>query len=165
MADDFDPNTFLQQNVDGPLATEFTMVAQGEYLASIDDFDADAVEVIDFTYKRGPNSGQPGKMYKLNLPFIINDENVKKSLGRDKVVVTKQLILDLDEKGKLAVGTNKNIELGRIRDAVGQNGDGFNLYSLRGAGPVMVRVAHVTFPRTDGTKGQRAEVERVVRVV
>jgi hypothetical protein len=163
----FDPEQFMRQVVDAPLETEFTMVPQGEYLAAIDDFDRDAIEPIDFTYKRGPNAGSPGRMFKLTLPFIINDEAVKRELGRDKVVVTKQIILDVDDKDGLAVGTNKNIELGRIRDAVGQNKNGapWSILDLRGAGPVMVKVAHIEFDRKDGSKGKRAEIERVVRVV
>lgn len=163
----FDAEDFMRQTVDAPLSTEFTMVPQGEYLAQIGDFDRDAIENIDFTYKRGPNAGSPGQMLKLTLPFVINDEAVKQELGRDKVVVTKQIILDTDDSGKLAFGTNRNIELGRIRDAVGQNSNGtpWSILDLRGAGPVMVKVGHVEFDRRDGTKGKRAEIERVVRVV
>lgn len=161
----FDPEAFMRQHVDAPLETEFTSVPQGEYLASIDDFDSSAIESIDFTYKRGPNAGSPGKMLKLTLPFVIDDAAVKQALGRDKVVVTKQVILDTDDNGSLAIGTNRNVELGRIREAVGQNGNGpWSIMNLRGAGPVMVKIAHVEFDRRDGSKGKRTEVERVVRV-
>jgi hypothetical protein len=163
---DFDPDTFMSQTVDQPLATEFTLVPVGEYLSAIDDFDKDALETVEFIYRRGQLTGTPGKMFKLNLPFIINDDKVKQEFGRDKVTVTKQLILDLDDKGQLAQGTNRNVELGRIRDAVGQNGNGpWSIAQLRGAGPVMVKVGHVEFERRDGTKGKRAEIEKVVRVV
>jgi hypothetical protein len=162
----FDPDTFMQQTVDAPLATEYVLAPQGEYLASIDDFESDAIEQIHFDYKKGPRAGTPGTMTKLTLPFIINDDTVKASLGRDKVVVSKQLILDIDEKGDLDYATGRNVELGRIRDAVGQNGNGpWSISQLRGAGPVMVKVVHIEFERRDGTKGKRAEIERVVRVV
>lgn len=162
---DFDPDNFLQQNVDGPLATEFTLVPQGEYPATIDDFDKDALEQISFEYKRGPKAGQPGVMTKLNLPFVINDDAVRAELGRDKVVITRQLILDLDDQGKLAEGKNKNVELGRIRDALGQNdGSPWSIAQLRGAGPIMIRVNHVEFERKDGTRGKRAEIDRVARI-
>lgn len=165
MSDDFDPDRFLQQNVDGPLETEFTLVPAGEYLAAIDDFDKDAIEEIKFDYKKGPRAGQPGVMYKLTLPFIVNDDAVKAELDRDKVIVNRQLILDLDENGKLAEGKNKNIELGRIRDAVGQNdGSPWTIANLRGAGPLMIRVTHVEFERKDGSRGKRAEIDRVARV-
>jgi hypothetical protein len=162
---DFDPDTFLQQSVDGPLATDFTLVPIGEYMASIDDFDRDAIETIEFEYKKGARAGQPGKMYKFNCPIVINDDKVKAELGREKVVVTKQIILDIDEDtGKLATGVNRNVDLGRIRDAVGQN-DSAPIASLRGAGPFIARVTHVDFTRKDGSKGKRAEVDRVARIV
>jgi hypothetical protein len=162
---EFDPDLFLQQTVDKPLETEFTLVPTGEYLAAIDDFDKDAMEQIDFTYKKGDRAGQPGTMYKLTLPFVINDDKVKQELDRDKVTISKQLILDLDDNGKLSEGKNKNVELGRIRDAVGQNdGSPWSIAQLRGAGPLMVRVTHVEFERRDGSRGKRAEIDRVAKV-
>jgi hypothetical protein len=104
-------------------------------------------------------------MTKLTLPFIINDDKVKQELDREKVVVTKQIILDMDDNGQLAKGTNKNIELGRLRDALGQNDDDtWSIAKLRGAGPLMVRIAHVEYPRSDGTRGKRAEINRVARI-
>jgi hypothetical protein len=162
---DFDPETFLQQTVDHPLETEFVLIPTGEYLASIDDFDKDAVEQINFTYKQGPRAGQPGIMTKLTLPFVIDNDDVKKELGRDKVVVTRQFILDLDDNGHLADGKNKNVELGRLRDAVGQNdGSPWTIANLRGVGPLMVRVIHREFTRSDGSLGKRAEIDRIARV-
>jgi hypothetical protein len=162
----FNPDTFMEQNVDQPLETEYVLVPQGEYVAVIDDFTSDAFERIDFDYKKGPRAGTPGTMTKFTIPFVINDEAVKAELQRDKVVVTKQLILDLDENGALDFGKNRNIDLGRIRAAVGQNnaGEAWSVAKLRGAGPVMVKVVHVDFERKDKTKGKRAEIERVVRI-
>jgi|SoiMethySBSTD1v2_1073268.scaffolds.fasta_scaffold40768_2 hypothetical protein len=161
----FDADSFLQQTVDEPFTTEFVMVPPGEYLAAIDDFDRDALQQVDFEYKKGPKAGQPGTMTKLTIPFIINDDKVKQELERDKVVVSKQVILDLDDNGQLASGKNKNIELGRLRDALGQNDDDtWSIAKLRGAGPLMVRVTHIEYDRRDGTKGKRAEIDRIARV-
>lgn len=162
----FDPDVFMQQTVDGPLETEFTLVPPGEYKASISDFDRDAIEQIDFEYKKGPRAGTPGTMTKLTLPFVIDDDAVRAEMGRDTVSLTKAIILDLDDRGLPATGKNKNIELGRIRDAVGQRDTNpWNLSMLRGAGPVIVKVTHVEFERRDGTRGKRAEIDRVVRFV
>lgn len=161
----FDPDTFMQQTIDAPLETEYVMVPPGEYVATIDDFSSDAFEQISFDYKKGPRAGTPGVMTKLTLPFVIQDETVKTEMQRDKVVVTKQLILDLDDSGGLDFGKNKNVELGRIRSAVGQNdGQPWSIAKLRGAGPVMVKIVHTAFDRRDGTKGKRTEVDRVVRI-
>ena len=94
-------------------------------------------------------------MTKFTLPFIIQDEKVKAEMGRDKVVVTKQIILDIDANGAIDTGKNKNVELGRIRAAAGQNdGQPWSVSRLRGAGPMMVKVVHVDFERKDKTKGK-----------
>jgi hypothetical protein len=162
---DFDPETFMQQTVDAPLETEFTLIPTGEYIATIDDFTSDAFEKIDFEYKKGSRAGQPGTMTKFNCPFVIQDDAVKAELARDKVTMYKQLILDVADDGGLDFGKNKNIDLGRIRAAVGQNDPGpWSIANLRGAGPVMVKVVHVDFERKDKSKGKRAEIERVVRI-
>jgi hypothetical protein len=161
----FDPDLFMNQTIDAPLETEFKMVPAGEYPAMIGDFDSGAFEVIDFEYKKGARAGQPGQMTKFTIPFVINDDAVKAEMGRDQVVVTSQLILDIDDNGGIDFGPNKNVPLGRIRDAVGQNGSGaWTISNLRGAGPVMVKIDHIEFSRKDSTKGKRAEVSRVVKM-
>jgi hypothetical protein len=38
--------------------------------------------------------------------------------------VSQSLMLDMTESGALAVGTNKNVNLGRLREALGQNVSG-----------------------------------------
>src|SRR6266576_3103877 len=115
----FDPDTFMQQNVDQPLETEYVLCPTGEYPAMIDDFTSEAIEQIDFEYKKGNRAGQPGSMTKFTCPFVINDARAQAELGRDHVVVTQQIILDI-LNGGLDWGKNKNIPLGRIRNAVGQ---------------------------------------------
>lgn len=161
----FDPDTFMLQTVDAPLETEFKICPAGEFPAMIDDFDSSAFEVVDFEYKKGARAGQPGQFTKFSIPFNINDDKCRQELGRDKVVVTKQIILDIDENGGLAWGPNKNIPLGQVRAAVDQNQPGaWSMAQLRGAGPVMVKIDHIDYKRNDGTKGTRAEVTRVVKM-
>jgi hypothetical protein len=165
MAPGFDPDTFMQQTVDAPLETEFKICPAGEYPSMIDDFDSSAFEQIDFEYKKGARAGEPGTMTKFNCPFVINDDRAKQELGRDKVIVYATLLLDIDENGGIATGQNKNVKLGQIREAVGQNQAGsWSVAQLRGAGPLMVKVEHIEFQRKDGTKGKRAEVTRYVAI-
>src|SRR5580765_1760999 len=83
----FDPEAFMSQTIDAPLETEFLTVPAGEYTATIDDFTSEAFEQINFEYKKGPRAGTPGTMTKFSLPFVIQDEQVKQDLGRDKLVV------------------------------------------------------------------------------
>lgn len=165
----FDPNEFMQQTVDTPidgLQTDLKLCPEGEYKAMIDDFDGNAFERFEFTYQKGPNAGMPGSMTKLNLPFKITDDpRVKEALDRDSTVVRKPITLDFDSNGRLDFGINRNLELNRVRVAVGQNAPGpWNFPQLRGAGPVMIRVVHRRGKRKDGTDFTIAEVDRVVKL-
>lgn len=164
----FDPDLFMQQTVDAPMETEYKNVPIGEYRAFIGDFDSKALVEFNFTYKKGDKAGQEGSMKKFTCPFVIDDGGqVAQSLGRDKALVDMQLIIDIDPTtGKLDTGVNKNVKLGQLRDAVGQNtpGQPWGFSMLRGQGPVMIKVVHTEFERADKTKGTRAEVERVSRI-
>lgn len=166
----FDPNEFMQQQIDTPaegLQTELKLCPEGEYRAMIDDFDGTAFEYFEFTYKKGPNAGMPGSMTKLNLPFkITDDQRLVNELGRDNTTVRKSITLDFDPTTqKLDFGTNKNLELNRVRFAVGQDAPGpWGFPQLRGAGPVMIRVVHRTGERKDKSIFKIAEVDRVVRI-
>lgn len=163
----FDADAFMNQTVDAPLETEVTLCPPGEYSAMIGDFTREAFEEIEFDYKRGPKAGTRGSMTKFNCPFVISSEpKLVPVLGRDHTTVSKQMILDIDEtSGSILHGVNKNIELGRIRDAVGQNQPGpWQIGQLRNAGPVMIKVVHRDYQRKDGSTGKMAEVERVVRI-
>jgi hypothetical protein len=103
-------------------------------------------------------------MTKFGCPCIIQDENLKTQLGMDKIVVFKNVTLDF-ENGALAFGKNRNIDLGQLRHAVGQNVPGpWALGNLRGAGPFMGRVEHREGKRKDGTAFKVAEVTRVAPI-
>ena len=165
MCPTFDPDTFMQQTIDAPLETEFRMVPEGEFQAMIGDFTSEAFSQIDFQYSKGERAGQPGTMTKFDCPFVINDSRLTQELGRENATVGCQLILDIANDGGLDFGPNKNVRLGQIRNAVGQNSPGpWQISHLRGAGPVMVRVVHKSGKRKDGSDWKRAEVDRVVPI-
>lgn len=135
----FDPDAFMQQTVDAN-ATEFRVVPEGEYQAMTGDVTSANLEQVNFTYKRGPNEGQPGTMTKLRVPFSIQDQNLEAEFGR-KPTVSMQCILDLKDGG-LDTGPDKNVQLGRLRQALGQNSPGWSFPQLGNSGPVMIRVKH-----------------------
>lgn len=159
----------MQQQVDTPtegLQTEMKLCPEGEYKAMIDNFDSSAFERFDFTYKKGPQAGLPGSMTKLNLPFKITDDaRLVAELGRSDTTVRKSINLDFGADGKLDFGTNRNLELNRVRTAVHQDAPGpWTFSQLAGSGPVMIRVVHRTGSRKDGSPFKIAEVDRVVRI-
>lgn len=108
----FDADVFMQTAVTGASSTRVEQPDPGEYTAQVDKLDFDS-----FQGKKGPT-----KTYnKLSVTWDITDESVKATLGRDKVTVRQDMFLDLTESGSLDMGKGKNVSLGRLREAVGQN--------------------------------------------
>jgi hypothetical protein len=153
----FDPDTFMQQNVDAQLDTIIQQCPEGEYKAMIDDFTNDAFRTF-----QSKNDGRDFTVFA--PPFVIQDPNVGAQLGRDKVTVFhKGMFLDLDAAGGLDTGKGKNVDLGRLREAVGQNKAGpWNFNMLKGAGPVIVKVVHEADQRDKEKK--YARVTKVVKL-
>jgi hypothetical protein len=94
--------------------TEFKAVPEGEYQAVVKKVECNAWQAKD-----GSRSG-----LKLDLTWTIDDESVRQATGMAEPSVSQSLMLDMTESGALAVGTNKNVNLGRLREALGQNVSG-----------------------------------------
>ena len=125
----FDPNAFLEQVVAEVGSTEATPIPAGEYLAFIDK-----KEVTTWQKKDDPTvSG-----VKLKITWTLEDQAVRDLLGRDKVTVAQDIMLDLTDTGSLDMGKGRNVELNRLRAAVDLNVSGFSFHQLDG------RMARVT---------------------
>lgn len=158
----FDPQAFIAATVEKPLDEVYRVCPEGEYPAMIDTFNEYTFGSIDFDYKKGERAGQKGHMDFFNVPFVIQDPTVQASLGRDKVVVPAKCIIDWRDNirgGPIDDGPGKNILLGQIKGAVGQNQPGVPHSSLQGAGPVIVKVTHR--PDEKNPEKKYAEVTRV----
>lgn len=126
MTSTFDPNVFLSQEIKGSNEVKYTPVPKGEYKAFIDDLNMDE-------YDEKPI---------LVVTYALMDEELKTTLGLEKPTVQDRIFLDM-ENGQLAFGANKNVRLGRLREAVGQNnGKSWQFNQLRGAGPVKLLIDH-----------------------
>jgi hypothetical protein len=158
----FDPDTFMNQTVDAPKGdTVMQQCPEGEFRAMIDDFDSNAFR----SGEAGEQAKNPGKPYTIFSPgFVIEDAAVAQMLGRDKVVVGhKGMFLDFAADGSLDFGKGKNVDLNRLRDAVGQNVAGpWSFANLKGAGPVMVKVVHE--PDRKDPEKKYAKVTRVTKI-
>lgn len=143
----FDKDTFLSTEVKGANEVKYTPVPVGEYQAFIDDLGADSYEDTPI----------------LIVTYALLDEELKKTLGLDKPTVQDRIFLDVDDTGNLLFGPNKNVRLGRTREACGQNDPKkpWNFNMLRGAGPVMIKISH-NFHKQTG-EGPFARVDRVVK--
>jgi len=158
----FNAEDFMNMTIDQPLEIERTLVPPGEYKMFVADFTSDAFETFEFEYKRGPNAGQQGSMTKFTCPVTIDDDHVKAELQMDTPRIFYQCTLDFDDHGNLEFGKNRNIALGQLRHAVGQNAPGpWNIAMLRGAGPFMGKVEHRSGKRKDGTPFKVAEITRL----
>jgi hypothetical protein len=117
----FDPDEFLNQSVEGSLDTRTIPVPEGEFPAVVSSLSSRVV---------GPESKPV-----LDLTWKIQDsEEVARATGRDVNTVRQTIWLDISEAGGLDMSKGKNVQLGRVRDAVGQNGPGpWSAVQLEGA--------------------------------
>lgn len=108
----FDPNSFLQDTVTGANDTKYIPVPQGEYPAIIKSVAARQMDKKD----------KPGeKMTVADVVYEIDDATVKEVTGLDNPTVRQSLFLDLTPQGKLDMSKGKNINLGKLREALGLN--------------------------------------------
>ncbi len=133
----FDPAVFMETSVEGAMETRYTPVDEGDYTAYIDDTKIRAV---------GDDS------LILDVSWKIVDEGLAEKMGLEQVLVRQGIFLDAEQAEggmmQLQTGPNKNIKLGRLREALGQNtGKPWTFAQLKGAGPVII---HVT-QRSDKT--------------
>ena len=155
----FDPSAFMNTPAD-PLPTAYEVVPEGEYQMLLDsDLKMLEVRKIEGVSSK---SGEPYLFYQIELSCLVLDEKVKQKLGRDKVTARMRINLDLDEAGKLNSGPNRNVALGQLREALGQNKTGWTPQQLLGAGPFIGRVKHVADKKNPDVK--YAEISNVAKI-
>lgn len=145
----FDPDVFLNQEVTGANEVKYTPVPIGEYSAFIDDLTMDSYQ------------DQP----ILVIHYAIISEELKATLGLEKPTVQDRIFLDMNPDGSLAFGINKNVKLGRVREAAGQNNEKkkWNFNQLRGAGPFNIMVDHRWSDKNGVKEGPFANITRVAK--
>lgn len=125
----FDPDEFLNTSVEGVLDTRLIPVPEGEFLATVSALGSrvvgeNSLPVLDVTWK------------------IEDNEEVSAITGRPTSTVRQTIWLDISETGGLDMSKGKNVGLGRVRDAVNQNGPGpWSAVQLEGA-MAIIRISH-----------------------
>ncbi len=128
----FDPATFLASETAGAMEVNYTPVPADDYTAMIDDITARQV-----TTDRGTS-------IVLDVTHLIDNPALAEELGMERLTVRQGIFLDVEPNGAIALGPNKNVKLGRLRAAVGQNGAApWNFAMLKGAGPLRLGVSVV----------------------
>jgi hypothetical protein len=107
----FDPDSFLNAEVQGEMSTKLIPAPVGEYMGIVDD-----VKARTWQSKDGSSSG-----VALDVSWSIEDENVKQLVKRDKVVVRQGIMLNLDDSGRISTKEGDNVGLGRLRQALNMN--------------------------------------------
>lgn len=133
----FDLTAFLEQAVD-PLPTNYENVPVGEHEFFID---ADPAQLTPQEVS-GENDKGPYKFFVMELNCILQDDAIRAKLNREKVTVRLRINLDFTPDGRLDNGVNKNVMLGKLREALGQNNPGWTPRQLLGAGPFLGKVTH-----------------------
>jgi len=129
----FDPDAFMNTQFSEANETKFVTVPEGEYSAVIDK-----VEAKPWQSRDGSKSG-----LRLDVNWKIDDPAASEATGIANPTVKQGIMLDLTDSGGLATGPGRNINLGRLRDAVNQNkpGSPWNPNMLVGQ-PARVKVSH-----------------------
>ena len=104
----FDPDTFMSMQTEEASETTFRPIPEGEYNAVITKIEG-----------RTPKGNSI-----LDIFWAIDDESVRAETGMDNPSVRQSIFLDITKEGGLERGANKNIQLGRVRSALGQNNPG-----------------------------------------
>lgn len=110
----FDANAFLESSVSSSNDTRIIPIPQGEYHGIIEK-----VAPRQWQSKDGSQTG-----IALDVFWSIEDQGVKEFLGRSEVTCKQGIMLDTTPQGGLDMSKGKNVGLGRLREAVGKNGEG-----------------------------------------
>lgn len=102
----FNPEAFLNASFNDANSTQYEQVPEGEFQA-----------VIDTVTPRVTNTGKA----LLNIKWKVDDEGVRTQTGMAEPSVFQTVWLDVTESGGLDFGRGKNVQLGKLRDALGQN--------------------------------------------
>jgi len=108
-------------------------IPEGEYRAVIDDIDWREVPMKDGATVR----------IVMRVNWEIVDDDLRAQLDLPKVTVRQDIWIDEDKsRGGIDFAKGKNVGLGRLREALGQNnpGEAWNPGMLKGAGPAVIVV-------------------------
>ena len=126
----FDPTSFLAATTSEAGSTRLDPIPMGEYAAVIDNLEWREAETKNGTRKI------------MRVIWRITDDDLRVQLDRDNINVRQDIWLDETRDGQLDYSKGKNIGIGRLREALGQNQPGapWTLNMLVGAGPALITV-------------------------
>jgi hypothetical protein len=109
----FNPEQFMSTTTTDAHETKMIRIADGVYKGQISKVDYRTIAAKDANPER----------VIMEVTWDVLDEAVKKATGMAKPTVRQSIWLDIID-GKLETGPGKNIGLGQLREALGQNKPG-----------------------------------------
>lgn len=103
---DFSPEAFLGTSVKGANATRVIPVPEGDYPAIVKSLK--------------PRLLDDGRLI-IDLVWSVDDEKVREATKMKEPTVRQSLFVDRNGSGQLATGEGVNVQVGRVREALGQN--------------------------------------------
>ncbi len=136
MTNEVDASAFLNETFEMPeLDTVLNPIPLGEYPAQIGVGDKD-VDV-----QTGTKNDKP--WMRLILMMEITDPNVAAQMKRDvNPKVRYDFFIDLDAAGRIDTNPQRNVKLGKLRKAVGQNKPGTWGFPMLKGCPLKVKIKH-----------------------
>lgn len=127
----FNADSFLNQTVEAKLSVKRIPMPEDDH----DGLQVRELEIKSGTVKEGDNAGKV--WVRLNVKMVNTDPNVAEEMklsGDAEPTIYWNEFLDLDDDGNLDVADGKNIKLGKLRQALGQNTDeGWTMNDMKGA--------------------------------
>lgn len=124
----FNAESFLNQTIEAKLDTKRIPMPEGDH---------DELRVADIQLKSGSKKEDGGIWVMANIKLVNIDPNVaaEMKLGADaEPAIYWREFIDLDENGNIDVSDGKNIKLGKLRQALGQNNDdSWTMLDMKGA--------------------------------
>jgi hypothetical protein len=142
----------MQQTIDEVFDDQPTLIDANEY-------DNAYIKPGSLKFYDGTrDDGSPWRM--ISFYWTIDNPEQKEKTGLESPGAGQSFFLDLAADGKsLTSGPNRNVKLGAVRKALGQEGAPWNFAMLEGAGPARVKVIH----SNDKNGNPRAEVVAVTK--
>lgn len=126
-----DLESLKSQTVTGAMPTNIPPCPEGEWLGQIEKLDVRSGDRNDGT-----------KWHQLVVTWNILSDEARAAAGRENLRCNQNCWLDLDESEQLIAGDpTKNVDLGRLREAFGQDGvENWSVAMLEGTPPATVIV-------------------------
>jgi hypothetical protein len=144
----FDPDSFMNSTTSDANSTAYTPVPEGDHPGHIGEVK--------------PGVTQNGKAY-LGVKWVVNSEAARQATGMAEPSVRQTIWLDITESGALDNGKGRNVQLGKLRDALGQNTPGKPwMPGMLVGGAAMIKVKHSIDKRDNVTV--QADVAAVTKL-